>query len=520
MDKKTISQWIMYHQIQKMLVEGSTFTEVASYLGLDRRTVKKYAGMNQQEYEEFLLGKDNRRKLLAPYESFVKDKLQGLPSASSAQIHDWLKEHHPDFAPTSPRTVYNFVMWVRQKYQIVVEEKVRDYFRVEELPYGAQAQADFGQYILRSNEGRKKVYFFSMVLSASRYKYVYFSERPFTTKTAILAHEAAFEFFKGLPKEIVYDQDRLFLVDENLGNLLLTKDFKEYIFERDYQPYFCRKSDPESKGKIENVIGYIKKNFLYGRLYHDLDILQREALAWLERTGNAMVHGTTGKVPVEEWRLERAHLQSWAPIGLMPDYITGMVLKDNMFNYQGNTYSLPQGTYSAKGRSVKLRLDENGLLSVYDQDEQLLCKHQIPHGRGNTIINTDHKRDKSSSIRELMDQIAGLFEDQQQARLFLQKVRDQKPRYVRDQLLSIRDSASVHNKPALAEALKECTDRELFDAIAFREVLRQTKAGTEVSELEAVIKPLDPANLKKAETRPASSDIGVYERLFKNQINH
>lgn len=218
---------------------------------------------------------------------------------------------------------------------------------------------------------------------------------------------------------------------------------------------------------------------------------------------------------MEEWRLERAHLQSWAPIGLMPDYITGMVLKDNMFNYQGNTYSLPQGTYSARGCSVKLRLDENGSLAVYDQNEQLLCKHQIPHGRGNTIINTDHKRDKSSSIRELMRQIASMFEDQQQATLFLEKVQEQKPRYVRDQLLSIRDSAGGHDHSALRAALKECTGRELFDAIAFREVLRQIKGSTEIYPQEAVIKLLDPANLKKAETRPASSDISIYEQLFK-----
>ncbi len=506
----------MYHQIQKMLVEGLSFTEMASNLGLDRRTVKKYARMDQQEYEAFLLGKDNRRKLLAPYETFVRSKLEDLPSASSAQIHDWLKEHHPDFAPTSPRTVYNFVMWVRQKYQIVVEEKERDYFRVEELPYGAQAQADFGQYTLRSAAGRKKVYFFSMVLSASRYKYVYFSDRPFTTRTAIQAHEAAFEFFDGLPKEVVYDQDRLFLVDENLGNLLLTKDFKEYVMDRGYQLYFCRKNDPESKGKIENVIGYIKKNFLYGRLYHDLDILQRQAQAWLGRTGNAMVHGTTGKVPMEEWRLERAHLRSWTPMELFSDYSTGTVLKDNVFNYQGNTYSLPQGTYSARGCSVLLRQDESGLLAVYDQDEQLICKHQIPHGRGNTIINSDHKRDKSHSIQELMGQIADMFEDRQQAILFLETLRDQKPRYVRDQLLSLRDSASGHDQSFLTAVLKECADRELFDATAFREVLRQSRDRTEALEQEAEIKLLDPANLKKAEMRPARSDIATYEQLFKS----
>ena len=52
-------------------------------------------------------------------------------------------------------------MAVRQKYSIALEETSREYFVVEELPYGLQAQADFGQYILRiAEEKRKKVYSF------------------------------------------------------------------------------------------------------------------------------------------------------------------------------------------------------------------------------------------------------------------------------------------------------------------------------------------------------------------------
>jgi transposase len=132
-----------------------------------------------------------------------------------------------------------------RQLSIPLEEATRDYFVVEELPYGLQAQADFGQYILRNaEEKRKKVHFFVMMLSRSRMKFVLFSATPFTSRTAIDAHEEAFKFFQGIPREVVYDQDRLFLVDENMGDLLLTQDFKTHVFEQEFSVYFCRKADP------------------------------------------------------------------------------------------------------------------------------------------------------------------------------------------------------------------------------------------------------------------------------------
>jgi len=519
MDKRTINCWIMYHQIHKMLNEGSTLTQISSFLGLDRRTVKKYAKMNEQGYEAFLCQKDERRKLLSPYESFVKEKLLLLPSASTAQLHDWLKEHHAEFPVTGPRTVYNFVMWVRQKHCIIQEAKIRDYFPVEELPYGAQGQVDFGQYILRSEQGRKKVYFFSMVLSCSRHKYVYFCDRPFTTKIAIDAHEAAFKFFEGIPLELVYDQDRLFLVDENLGNLLLTREFKTYVTERDYRLYFCRKSDPESKGKIENVIGYIKKNFLYGRVYHDIQTLQLQAVSWLQRTGNAMVHGSTGKVPQQEWQIEKQHLSGWAPISLLPDWLMSSVLKNNTFNYRGNAYSLPLGTYTGKKANyVKLRLEDD-MLQVYNPDEELLCRHKVPFNKGNLIINTDHKRDKSAKINELISQTAALFPNPDKAQQYLLKVKELKPRYVRDQLLAIRDAIGGTNATVLESAIAECMDNAFFDAGTFKQVLKKHNKASVGIKPQAIIKLLDPAHLQKAETRPASSDISLYEDLFNHKPN-
>lgn len=224
MDKKTIGDWIMYHEVQQLIREKLRFTAIGKALAIDRRTVKRYTRMSEADYAAFLESKDIRDKLLSPYKSFVRDKLTAHPAVSAAQMHDWLKEYHPDFIPTPPKPVYNFVMAMRRKYNIPLEEMSREYFAVEDLPYGQQAHADFGHYILQGAEDRRKrIHFFVMMHSRSRMKFVQFSDSPFTTRTAVDAHEAAFRFLSGIPSEIEYDQDRLFLVEERMGELLLTR---------------------------------------------------------------------------------------------------------------------------------------------------------------------------------------------------------------------------------------------------------------------------------------------------------
>lgn len=69
----------------------------------------------------------------------------------------------------------------------------------------------------RADGRRLKVYFFVMVLSRSRKKYVYFSNSPFTKELTVYAHEKAFEYYGGKPMKILYDQDAVLLHNENIG---------------------------------------------------------------------------------------------------------------------------------------------------------------------------------------------------------------------------------------------------------------------------------------------------------------
>jgi len=515
MDKKTIGDWIMYYEVQRLQRDGLSYPAIAKTLAMNRRTVVKYSAMSEAEYEAFLEKKDCRVKILGSFESFVKDRLQAHPAASAAQVHDWLKEHHSDFPHISPKTVFNFVMSVRQKYSIALEEATREYFVVQELPYGLQAQADFGQYILRNaEEKRKKVHFFVMMLSRSRMKFVRFSAIPFTSHTAIDAHEEAFKFFSGMPREVVYDQDRLFLVDENLGDLLLTQEFKTYVFEQSFGLHFCRKADPQSKGKVENVVKFVKNNFLYGRAYYDIDTLQVQVLGWLERTGNGMPHTTIRKIPSQEWVIEKEHLSPWVSIKILPAYILRYVRLDNTFSYQGNFYSVPQGTFK-KDAMVMIWLKDDEL-HIHDNQRKFLCKHPVAQSKGNKIINTDHKRDKSERLKDLVAGIAALFANPLLAAQYFELIQQVKGRYLRDQVQAIRDTIQGRNTELVNTVLEKCVQERYLSAVIFSELItiHEEQDKSIVAPMGKIIL-LDPNNTRKAETKPDKRDLGDYEEIFK-----
>lgn len=127
-----------------------------------------------------------------------------------------------------------------------------------------------------------------MVLSNPRYKYVEWLDRHPVTTNFINFHERAFEYFGSMPEEIVYDQDRLLIVSENFSYIIYTYEFANYRQRKKFNTFICRGSDPETKGRIEAVVKYIKNNFAHHRVF----TFNQQTPEWLERTGNALVHGT------------------------------------------------------------------------------------------------------------------------------------------------------------------------------------------------------------------------------------
>lgn len=300
----------MWYKIRELYSKGFNKTQIAFQLGLHRSTVRRYLKMDEDTLTAKLQHRRRYPRILDKYESYVCDVLSRYRFLSASQIHDWMKEQYPDLPVVCGKTVYNFVEAVRRKYNLDKEGlSKRVYEKMPDTPYGEYAQMDFGESRMSTDRGGfVKVYFFVMVMSRSRQKFVYFSSTPFTSALAVYAHELAFAYFKGKPRKIIYDQDKVLLVRENLGDLILTRTFRAFVNEQHFQPVFCRPADPESKGKVENVVKYVKRNFLAGRTFNSLEVLNTEVLQWLEKTGNGKIHGTTRLVPAEEFEIERKYL--------------------------------------------------------------------------------------------------------------------------------------------------------------------------------------------------------------------
>lgn len=519
MTKQDLNYWMMYHEIHNLKRQGCSTRKICQELVLNYRTAIKYLSMSEEEFFRYLEQHGHRCKKLNPYEEFVKNKLNLYPDTASAQMHDWLKEQYTSFPGVSTKTVFNFVQYVRQKYNIPRESVHRQFFPVEETEYGLQAQVDFGECSMRCTDGtRKKVYFFTILLSRSRQKFVWFSVQPFTTLMAIGAHEKSFAYFEGIPKEIAYDQDKVFLHNENKGNLLLTKDFRAYTSQRGFQLHFCRKADPQSKGKIENVVKYVKQNFLYNRTFIDIETLNDQAVKWLSRTANTSVHNRTRKVPFYEWQTEKTYLNPYIPIVLQYDpYIPYTVRKDNTIAYKGNFYTLPQGTYKSKDTVVLVRAEDEKLC-IYDPEKSLICSHPISEEKGKVIRNNNHKRDNSMKIDQLMEAISKLFTQTDVVKQFLEQIRNSKPRYIRDQLNVIQKVTTQFGADIILNAIIFCTEKNIYDAmdlkaIAEKNAQKQNKGNTEPAPVKLLA---NKDILQKAATQPFASNISDYEKLMLN----
>jgi len=515
MTNKDLNHWIMYHEINRLSRLGFSVAKIAHHLVMDARTVAKYLTMSEQEYEAYRIDSGNRSKILSDYEPFVRKKLTEFHDTSTAQIHDWLKECYPDFPQVSPRTVFNFVMYVRQLYNIPVVKLVREYFPIEELPYGQQAQVDFGEYNMRSLDSiRKKVKFFVMVLSRSRMKYIWFQLNSFTAQTVCQAHENAFAFFGGIPNTLVYDQDRTMVVDENIGDIILTTAFKQYANSRSFALHFCRKADPESKGKVENVVQYVKKNFLYNRPYSDLETLNQQALAWLARTANFLPHNYTKKSPESEFSIEKPFLNHYIPITVNSmEKNMYFVKKTNTISFRSNFYTLPMGTYTGAGTQVEVKENEN-MLELYHPDGSLICTHPISMQKGQTISNTNHRRDTSISLNEMIVQTSNGFTDKELGLTYIWQIKSKYPRYTRDHLQVMLKALQEADQVAVDKTLEFCIKNELYNAHEFEQVLFVQLSQTDTPFNHQNIKLLNKDNQQKALQSPQASSMLDYEHII------
>lgn len=461
--------WLMYSKIQQLKLDKYKKTQVARKLGVNIKTVMKYWDISPEKYSD-IRNKSNRRShKLDQYQSQIVARLHKHPDFSAAQIHDWLKEVYPH-CRFRERTVRRYVASLRQVHNLYKETQYRQCEAVDELPPGQQIQVDFGEISVPSTGGRRqKMYCMAAVLAHSRFKYAEWSNQPFTSVRLTGMLRRCFEYIGGVPQELVFDQDKLVAVSENHGDIIYTEEFERFKQAMRFQVYLCRKSDPESKGKVEAVVKYLKNNFAKHRLFTALHDWNKAQLDWLERTGNQNEHGTIKKVPAKVHVLEKPHLRPIPSMELPENIVTVTVRKDNTILYKGNRYSVPLGTYHP---DRKLRIDTNeGQLTLADsQTGNLIAEHRISLSRGLLIKNNHHRRDNTMVIDKLQEKTLDALGNTAIAEQFLTRIRGEKSRYARDQFQLLMELADHYPVGFVQQAIAQCVTLKLWSAVSCRDM--------------------------------------------------
>ncbi len=503
------NKYLMWHKVNELNEKGLNKSQISRKLRLDRATVRRYLGLNEEEFVSSPSYQRARVSKLSSYEDFIVEQLKLCQELSSSQIYDHLRERYADFPKVHRNTVNNYVLKIREEHNLPKQNEVRSCVKVLESEYGKYAQVDFGErWIYNNNKRSVKVYFFVMVLCRSRYKFIYIQRTPFTSHSAIYAHELAFEYFGGIPENIIYDQDKVFISNENLGDYILTSKFQAFVSKCHFTTIFCRKSDPQSKGKVENVVKYVKNNFLRGRPFTDIEELNEQCLKWLSRTANGFTHNGTQRIPAVIFEQERPYLMSYTGTPTLVNEVTKeyKVRKDNTINYRSNFYSLPRDTYKGTDTSVQVVISGDKIIIYSLETGKTITTHTVSNERGKTVSHAEHRKRDTSTIDSLKSEILAYLSNREEVKIYLDELSQKTGRYYRDNLRNISNHMRDYAPDTIVNEIINQVNSNMYNTNYLLSAL-----GDKETTIDADNKYIGLASISNRDLTPEKRSIDTYK---------
>jgi excisionase family DNA binding protein len=285
----------MYGREQRVLLRhylerGLSKAEVARELGVSRRTVYHWIESGQLEREL-----DGTALRYAPRPPVAR-KIDAFRGIIDARLSEF------------PRlTATRLLEEIRAAGYVGGYTQLKDYVRGArpapppdpvvrfETPPGHQGQVDFAEFHLPWG----KRYALLVVLGYSRLLWLQFCSRQ-TMAVLMRGLEDAFAFFGGVPTELLFDQMKAVIIDDERasgGRLLENREFVRFAAHCGFRIRACRPYRARTKGKVERPIGYVRQSFFYGRSFLNDADLNAQALSWATHIANVRLHRTTQERP-------------------------------------------------------------------------------------------------------------------------------------------------------------------------------------------------------------------------------
>lgn len=298
-----------------------------------------------------------------------------------------LARSHPEHPYQGGDTVfYDYVQPLRQARTLQAAAVA---VRYEGLP-GELLQIDWGEvrrfpFTKPALAGQTR-YFFAARLKYSRWMFVRFTSE-MREETLLRCLIACFVELAGVPWAVTSDNMKTITLGRDDHNQpIWHPTFQKFAAEFGFHPSLCTPGAANQKGTVENLVKYVKGNFIAGRsFYDDLDLTQQNG-QWLYEVNEVRVCSATEEIP--SVRLAVEHRQLHPLVAAAHDYgffDSVLVSRESLVNIATNRYSVPTRLV---GQTLTARLHLNRI-DLFDGME-LVASHPRQWGRHIRVVAPEH----------------------------------------------------------------------------------------------------------------------------------
>ncbi|EQD78130.1 Integrase, catalytic region [mine drainage metagenome] len=324
------------HEIAVLHGAGLSVRQVAKKARVSRNTVRKILRDSGVDPERRPVG---RPPVATPFEAAVRAILVENWDLPSVEVLRRLRERG---YPGGKNPIYQMVRRLRP---IITPPMVR----FEGLA-GEFSQNDFGSIRVGYDDGTTETpHFFASRLKWSRWVHVEVvpDEKVEALVRALLASFAA---FGGVPLCCVFDNPKTVVISPYGDQIQWNETFAQVALDYRFVAELCTPRRGQEKGAVENLVGFVKKNFFLVRRFHDRADLETQLGQWNHEVNEVRPCRATGVTPLARMAEERARLR---PLPFRPsEYAlrfpvrvgpTGWVL------FRGVRYSMPAEAIGVSG---------------------------------------------------------------------------------------------------------------------------------------------------------------------------
>ena len=379
--------------IETLLAAGASQHEIARRTGVDRKTIRNYAGANSPGVATGSATVD--LQIPPPQPPALDTSIFRQPSAGSSSACEphraWIEAQldlgrnaqslYQDLVDTHGFTHrYNSV----KRFVAGLRARAPARFDVLEFAPGEEAQVDYGQGALtlyRPGQFRRPLLFvMTLKYSGKRFRKVIWKT---DQQTWALLHEEAFRALGGCPQYVVLDNLKEGVITPDLYEPALNPVYAELLAHYGVVADPCRVRDPNRKGTVESAIQHTQSTALKGRRFNSLDEQNTFLVHWEDRWAALRIHGRKKRQVLEMYHQEQPYLRALPPTGFQP-FTQGVRTVDDsgLVAVEAAYYAaLP----AAPGSVVTVRIYHSDI-EIRDTDGRVLRRHAKTARKGDFVL--------------------------------------------------------------------------------------------------------------------------------------